>query len=239
MKPRTLLTAALLGGCIALLQYHAIQFWLAHTGALGAAWSLLLEGAALWLWSDARATRRALGGLVTVLLLAGPLYQVSEPLIDEAQRTGNTSTARADRITAIEGEIHTLDRALSTYLNNSQTRQGWVARIDHTQARIEALRTEQASLTAAAIEPARMPWQRAAVIGMQALAIVIFQVVAVLCIGELRSRRADAVGAALAASFSGSAIAGKPAPTGAPRPASGVVANFPNATGKTLRRAVA
>lgn len=192
MKTRAIATAVLLGGCIALLQYHAIQFWLAHTGPLGAVWSLLLEGAALWLWSDARAARRALGALVTLLLLAGPLYQVSAPLIEDAQRTGNTAQASVERLAAIEGEIHTLDQALATYLANSQTRQGWVARIDHTQARIEQLRSEQAALTAARIEPARQPWQRSAVIGMEALSIVIFQLVSVMCIGELRNHFADA-----------------------------------------------
>lgn len=237
MKPRTLLTAALLLGCIGILQYHAIQFWLAHTGAMGAAWSLLLEGAALWLWSDTRPARRALGALVTVLMLCGPLYQVAAPLIDEAQRTGNTAIARTERIAAIQGEIHTLDRALATYLANSQTRQGWVGRIDHTQARIEQLRTEQASLTAAAIEPARMPWQRAAVIGMQALAIVIFQLVAVLCIGELRPRRANATPHVAARAERGNHNKPPSAPTATG--ATAKIANFPHATGKPLRRAVA
>lgn len=251
MKTRAIATAVLLGGCIALLQYHAIQFWLAHTGPMGAVWSLLLEGAALWLWSHRMVSRRALGALVTILLLAGPLYQVSAPLIEEAQRTGNTTTASAARSAAIESEIHTLDRALATYLANSATRQGWVGRIDHTQARIEQLRGEQAALIAAGIEPSRMPWQRAAVIGMEALAIVIFQLVAVMCIGELRENHFAGAGKMIhqpAATRNGAVATSNAAPLRAPnlfgsspacRPPHRKAANFAPATAKPAARAVA
>ncbi len=239
MKPRTLLTAALLLGCIGILQYHAIQFWIAHTGPLGAAWSLLLEGAALWLWSDNRATCRALGALVTILLLAGHLYQVSAPLIEDSQRAGLTASAGADRSGQIEQEVATLEGALATYLANSATRQGWVGRIDHTQARIEQLRAEQASLTAARAKPApRQPWQATAVVAMEALAIVIFQLVAVLCIGELHERRADAAQNVATATPHVAAGADGGLST-SPRSARAATGNFQPAIVYPLRRAMA
>lgn len=189
---RPLATGVLLAGCIGLLQYHSLQFWVEHTGSpIGAAWSLLLEGAALWLWSDRRPERRLLGALATLLLLAGPLYQVSAPLLDHNDHADRQSSAADQRHAAIERELQTLDAALTTYLANSTQRQGWVARIDHTQARLEHLRTEQAQLTAerARAPSPQRPWQQTAVIGMEALAIALFQLVAVLAIGELREGR--------------------------------------------------
>jgi len=190
MKIRPISTALLLVGCICLLQYHAIQFWVTHAGITGAAWSLLLEGAALWLWSSPRLLRRVLGGLVTLLLLVGPLYQVSAPLIEAGHYAANTATAGAERSRDLAGEIQSLEAALAVYLANSQTRSGWVSRIDSAQARLDRLRTEQAQLSAVrAGAPQHQPWQRTAVILMEALAIVIFQLVAVLAIGELRDGR--------------------------------------------------
>ena len=193
LKIRPLATGVLLASCIGLLQYHSVQFWIERTGSpIGLAWSLLLEGAALWLWSDRRTARRLLGALATLLLLAGPLYQVSAPLLDDSSRAGRQTTAARERQHDIKGELETLETALAAYLTNSVSRQGWVARIDHTQARIEQLRTEQSAITAERADaPEPRPWQQIAVIGMEALAITLFQLVAVLAIGELRdeSRR--------------------------------------------------
>lgn len=188
---RPLATLLLLAGCIGLLQYHSIQFWIERTGSpIGLAWSLLLEGAALWLWSDRRPERRLLGALATLLLLAGPLYQVSAPLLDESGRADRQASAARERRHDLAGEIKTLETALAAYLTNSASRQGWVARIDHTQARIEQLRTEQAQISAERADaPEQRPWQQVAVIGMEALAIALFQLVAVLAIGELREGR--------------------------------------------------
>jgi hypothetical protein len=188
---RPLATGLLLAGCIGLLQYHSIQFWVERTGSpVGLAWSLLLEGAALWLWSDRRPLRHGLGALATLLLLAGPLYQVSAPLLDDSGRADRQAAAAAERQRDLAGELKTLDAALAAYLANSASRQGWVARIDHTQARLEQLRAEQAQITAErAGAPAPRPWQQVAVIGMEALAIALFQLVAVLAIGDLREGR--------------------------------------------------
>ncbi len=244
---RPLATLLLLAGCIGLLQYHSIQFWVEHAGSgslIGAAWSLLLEGAALWLWSDRRPARRLLGGLATLLLLAGPLYQVSAPLLEDAGRAGRQAEAAGERRRDLAGEIQTLDAALAVYLANSASRQGWVARIDHTQARLEQLRAEQAKITAERADaPQQRPWQQVAVIGMEALAIVIFQLVAVLAIGELRERREIEGGRS---GFNPTRLPSDPvglkpdlpAGVGAPREP-GARPNFSNATLKPLRAAVA
>jgi len=178
--------------------------------------------------------------LATLLLLAGPLYQVSAPLVEAGARAGLREAAAFDRRGDLAGEIKTLEAALSAYLANSAGRQGWVARIDRTQARLEQLRAEQAQIAAGRAEaPAPHTWQQAAVVGMEALAVVIFQLVAVLAVGDLRERSVCRSG------FNPTRRAVDPVglkpdlqvrargETPAPRP------NFPPATLKPLRAAVA
>lgn len=182
MNLRAITTVLLLAGCIGLLQYHAIQFWAANVdAATGWVWSLLLEGAALWLWFSPTRARRALGAVATLLLLAGPLYQVSAPLIHEWQASDASAARRAD----LNAEITHLEAALNGYVANSAQRVGWAQRIDATQARLDAARAERAALTTA-VAAERMSWQRQAIIGMQAFAICLFQLLGVLAIGELR-----------------------------------------------------
>jgi hypothetical protein len=190
MNLRTLTAGALLIGCIGLLQYHSIAFWSANVDPLtGAFWSVVIEGAALWLWSDRRLARRALGVVATLLLLAGPMYQVSAPLFQEEVDVVATAERRAE----LQGEVTQLQTSLAVYEANSQERGGWAKRIDATQARLDAARAELAAQAAAA--PERMEWQRQAVIGLQALAIALLQLVGVLCISELRQAAQEPAGA--------------------------------------------
>lgn len=179
--------ALLLIGGIGLLQWHSIAFWSAHVDrATGWAWSLLLEGVALWLWSDARTMRRLLAVVATVLLLAGPLYQVSSPLFLEAVSIERSATANTARRDALEAEIASLESSLTAFLANSQKRVGWAERIDRTQAALDAARRELAELIATtAASPQRLEWQRQAVIVMQAAALVLIQVANVLAVTTL------------------------------------------------------
>lgn len=183
--------ALLLVGGIGLLQWHSIAFWSTHVDhATGWAWSLLLEGVALWLWSDGRAMRRLLAVVATVLLLAGPLYQVSSPLFLEAAGIERSATANTAHRAVLEAEIASLESAMAAFLANSQKRVGWAERIDRTQAALDDARRELADLTATtAAAPRRLEWQRQAVIVMQAVALALIQVANVLAITTLSAMR--------------------------------------------------
>jgi hypothetical protein len=186
MNTRQLTALVLLVAAIGLMQYHAIMFWSEHVDlTTGWAWSLLLEGSALWLWSSKRIAQRILGAVATVLVLAGPLYQVSAPLITEWQATDRGAVANAERRTTLTAEINSLETALNTYLSNSATRQGWASRLDATQARLDTARNELKAVIAAEAMPTRLTWQRQAVIAMQAIALVLFQILGVLAIRTL------------------------------------------------------
>ncbi|MDH5785353.1 MAG: hypothetical protein OEZ16_07060 [Chromatiales bacterium] len=180
LNPRKISAALILIGGVALLQYHAILFWTEVVDPLtGWAWSLLLEGAALWCWSHPRFSIRSLGAVATVLVLAGPLYQVSAPLVEEHVSVDKSAEQR----TVITAEVAALEQALNTFLSNSEKRIGWSGRIDSTQQQLTAARAELRQLTSA--EPERMAWQRQAIILMQAIALVLFQLLNVIMIRTL------------------------------------------------------
>lgn len=180
MNPRQASALLILIGGIGLLQYHAIMFWTDVVDPLtGWAWSLLLEGAALWCWSHPRWSIRSLGFVATVLVLAGPLYQVSAPLVVERIGIDKSSEQR----TVLVAEVAALEQALNTYLANSEKRVGWSGRIDSTQQQLTAARAELRRLTSAA--PERIEWQRQAIIVMQAIALVLFQLLNVIMIRTL------------------------------------------------------
>ncbi len=180
-------TVALLLGCIVLLQYHSIQFWREVDALTGPVFSVLLEGTALWLWFDRRRAYRVAGGITTLLLLAGPLYVLSAPLVAEWQAVAAGGVAQGDRRAVLDREIAALELELATYRANSKARRGWDGLITSTSTDLSAARAERARLMSAAAEPPpRMDVQRVVIIVMQLMAVSLFQLVAVLCIAELR-----------------------------------------------------
>jgi len=96
--PSWLFPAVALPLCVLLLQWHGIPFWQELTGSRG--WGALaspaLEWLGLWAWHEqARAQAATVregalfvaAGLITALLVAGPLYQVGKPLLVELRQS--------------------------------------------------------------------------------------------------------------------------------------------------------
>lgn len=177
--------AGLLVAAMLLMQIHSIEFWTTYAGATGILWSLLLEGAALWLWSARSIGKNGLALVASLLVLAGPLYQVSLPVIDSYRASESGVISNTQTANVLRDEITSLQAALATYNDNSKTRVGWAARIDETQARLTTVQTELKQLLIAQAAPPAMAWQHTAVISMQAIALVIFQLVIVLAIRSL------------------------------------------------------
>lgn len=183
-------TVLVTAGCIGLLQVHGIRFWSVQIGPIGWAWSALLELAALWLWWRRSVAMRSLGLLASVLLLAGPLYQVGSPLIEDLVLATHTDRSRDRLVPMLESEIAMLERQLAAYTANSKHRAGWLPSIEETAARLSTSRARLADLY---VQPpaatAEQTTQRAGVIAMQLVALVLFQVTAVLGITAMAHER--------------------------------------------------
>lgn len=181
-----------LAGAIALLQVHAIQFWTEFIGPMGWAWAVLLEVVALWLWYQRQLARRMLAMVASVLTLTGPVYMVCEPLIEEWQSSSHVDAGRELRIERLTLEASRLEESIETFRANSEARAGWLEPIQDAQTRLAEVDSQLATLVAA--PPAvTSNWRQQAVIGMQAVALLIFQLAAVLAITTLSSRRQQVI----------------------------------------------
>ena len=197
MSPRTLplLPLLILPLAIALLQWHSVPFWQAQAGTWpGLGWSALLELISLWLWfRPGRRWLRPLAWATTLLLLAGPLYQVSDPLVREIVALRQVDGAYSAQIAAVEAEVAEAGRSLDRYQRLSLNgRFGWQGHIDQAQATLSARRAALQTFRAAQAEAetaARLNWRRVGKVGGQLLSLVIFQAAILLAIRAL----ADAV----------------------------------------------
>lgn len=181
----------LLAGAIALLQAHAIIFWMEHVGSLGWAWSVLLEAVALWLWYGPNRARLVLAFVASCLLLLGPVSHVSAPLIEDLVAAPHRDEARLARIDALSDQRGRLVESLETFRTNSLARSGWLPAIERTQSLLQDVDSELAELLA---QPPQKPlaWRDQAVIVMQVLVLLLFQVSAVLAIRTLSRRSHEA-----------------------------------------------
>lgn len=189
---KRLLTCSVLVGAIGLLQYHSIQFWQDFTEPeIGIVWSLVLEGTALWLWYQGHIGTRVLGLCASLLLLAGPIYQVSAPLVAELERTANGDTTRVALIGELQSEVRSAELSLSAANDNATAAQRWqraqwIPPIDKAQSRAETARGRLLTLMAKAPEATPvMTLRRQAVVVMQAATLVILQLAGILAITTL------------------------------------------------------
>ncbi|MBL4797619.1 MAG: hypothetical protein JKY50_09405 [Oleispira sp.] len=182
--------AILLIAAATLMQIHSIEFWMNQTGDYsGILWSLLLEGAALWLWASHNGWKSALGLVASLLVLAGPLYQVSSPAITQWQNSNTLPGLQIKQETVLLAEVVSLESSLAQYNDNSASRVGWSGRIDETKADLKTANAELKQFYKAQEQPVVMGWQSMAVIAMQAISLVLFQLLIVLTIRSLSAEK--------------------------------------------------
>ncbi|MEK6749403.1 MAG: hypothetical protein AABY83_09385 [Pseudomonadota bacterium] len=128
-------------GAIALLQWHSVQFWVAQVGLTGVGFSLLLDAMGLWLWYQRTPLTRGLGVLASILVLAGPVYWVATPIIDQSARAVHNDTARAANIAALEIDISQRESALARITTGSGGGE-WASVIRQTQTELANINAE-------------------------------------------------------------------------------------------------
>jgi len=160
-----------------LMQWHSIEFWTAYTGLIGIGWSLATEGVSLWFWWQ-RHTLLAI--FASVLLISGPVYVLSDPLLVEGQNTSH----RQQLIDITKTEIGQLTTAIEAYQNNSNTRLGWSGRIDNTQSALDAARSELKALTIQT--STSLDWRNHAIIAVQSSVLLIVMIGQILAVIFLR-----------------------------------------------------
>ena len=133
-------------GSVTLLQWHSVQFWVAQVGLTGVGFSLLLDILGLWLWYQRTVMTRGLGVLASALVLAGPVYWVATPVLDQSARAAHGDGARLATIAALESEVAQRERALARMTGAGGAE--WAGVIGQTQAALAAATAEVNRLTA-------------------------------------------------------------------------------------------
>ena len=175
---------------IGILQWHSIPFWQGQVGEWsGLAWSVLLEAISLWLWyRPGQRWFRPMAWATTLLLLAGPLHQVSDPLIREIAALDHDSASISQRIQSLEEEIASTERSLDRYQRFAQNRTGWQPNINWAETALSMKRKERQNLIVSlsiAETSASLNWRRIGKIGGQLLSLVIFQMAIIFAISSL------------------------------------------------------
>lgn len=170
---------------IGLLEWHGILFWQANVGVLGWAWSLLLEAAALWLWYRPRFMFRSLAMVASCLTLLGPVYQVAAPSFNSLYSTQAGIKQNATQLASLTVERDSLQSLIKTYQHNSLKRTGWLPPIQQAQSQLQAVNKKIVGLSGAT--PKTHSWMNQWTIIMEVVSLILFQLVAVLCITSLSS----------------------------------------------------
>lgn len=169
---------ALLVACVLLVQQHSIEFWQAKAGLdywQALHWSILLEAGSAWLITRRVWWQTLFALCLSLIVIAGPLYQVSNELLVTLNAPANAIETQAKLETILLAQVDQQASSLETFNRNSETRAGWLGAIEGANAQ---LATNQGELKAfyqsqlVAEEPA---WVAAAILGMQAISLVIFQ----------------------------------------------------------------
>jgi hypothetical protein len=135
--------ALLLAGGITLLQLHASAYWTQQAGHTGLLWSLMIEGAALWLWAARSLGKNALALIASLLALSAPLYQLGQPIYAQWQATQQQRVLVQQQIDQQQQSITRLEAKGATYLQNSVKRDGWARLIEQTEQQIQTAETER------------------------------------------------------------------------------------------------
>jgi hypothetical protein len=173
--------------CEIVLQIHGIRFWHEHGGWQGWLWSVVLCVVTVWFWlHHKRVIRLVFGVLASVLLLAGPLWQVGAPLsvaIDAREVQQQSSVLQLEMLQRSEAE---LSATLDVYLRNSESRSGWAPIIDKARADLLLIR-QQIAATVSAAPGERSTFLSIAVIIIQLSSLIVLQVAAVASLLVIRS----------------------------------------------------
>jgi hypothetical protein len=196
------LPLAILPLAVALLQTHGIPFWQTQVGWWpGLGWSLLLELISLWLWfRPGWRWWRPMAWAATLLLLAGPLYQVSDPLVRDLVALRGEDQGLAAQVALLQGQAVEAQQSLDRYQRLSLAgRYGWQGKIDQVEAQLSAVRVRLQQALAAQAERRRaasLNWRRTLLIAAQLISLVLFQAAAVLAIRALGAQYGRGAGKA-------------------------------------------
>ncbi len=183
---------------VVILQYHSMKFWTLAVTAAPPAWDLFmflrpwdgwgiavaLELCALWGWSQSGRGWAVLAVTASLLLVSGPLYQVSDPLVRELAGAVQTEIHTGPRITNRRAEISGLEQDARIF-----RRQGATGNLRKTRLEIRTARNNLDGLLLQGEtrqRAASLDWRRMLMIGLELTMLTLLQVFAALAVISLK-----------------------------------------------------
>lgn len=186
---KTIIETTLLIGAVGLLQWHGGWFWYHQTGITGVVFSVLIEIAALLLWYQPESNNTLPALICSALVVAGPFYKISEPLLQGTATATTTLSSTNDRITALKESITDDKATLKDYRDNSKDRGGWLPamnRIDARKATDNATLQTLLKQRATTQQTATLQWLTYTTIVIQAIGLLFLQLTQIKIIRSWR-----------------------------------------------------
>lgn len=183
---------ALLLGAVTLLQIHGIQFWQTYAhGSLTIGsitlheawlWSGVLHIGSLYLWAQ-RGWLTLPALVLTCIVLAAPLYQLSAPAIAQYQVSNSQPAALEKSEAALLMQRDTLNQNIKEL-----TADKWHSEARKVRAELNSVNTQLNDLYQQQATPEKMAWLSLAVVAVQMLALVMLEILSIHCARVISSK---------------------------------------------------
>jgi hypothetical protein len=168
----------LLVACVLLVQQHSIEFWRTKAGLdywQAMHWSVLLEAGSAWLITRRVWWQTIFALCLSLIVITGPLYQVSNELIVTLNAPANTIEIQTKLEALLVTQIEQQANSLETFNKNSETRAGWLGAIKDANTQLATNQEELKAFYESQLVAEEPTWVAAAILAMQAISLVIFQ----------------------------------------------------------------
>ncbi len=168
-----------------IIQWHGMMFWTEHAGVSGWGWSIVLEAASLWLWWQPKWHVKAVGMVGTIIVLCGPMYQISGPVIASLKN----NQANQLEIASLQKDLALQKEQMKQFMDNSKKRTGWLPVITSTQQTIQQTRQSINALSRS--KDAKPLWEVIALVVIEMLALIIITIAQITSVHWLSAKQAS------------------------------------------------
>lgn len=176
-KPQILISALQLLAGVILIQWHAVGFWTEYVDEhTGWALSIMIEVIALSFWWSRHVGYRFLALTATVVLLAGPTYDLGKPVYAAIQDSRGAGNVNNVELAALKLERDQLQDNLQSYREGTKLRGGFAKHIDAATEQLQAVNRQIVAVESDTTTTDRIEWEAVVPVGMYIWVLLLVQI---------------------------------------------------------------